>query len=212
MKYAVLFDLDGTLLDTLDDLADGVNYALKQFGYPLRTREEVRSFVGNGVGKLIARAVPEGAEAQPVLAVFREYYGAHCRVKTRPYDGIPEVLEAIREKYPVAIVSNKPDPAAKALCAFYFPGIYTLGETVDCPRKPAPDMVHKAMRELKVDACVYIGDSDVDVLTAKNAGAACISVLWGFQDEAQIAAAGGTRFCREPAALLEKIEELIHGQ
>ena len=200
------------MLDTLDDLADAVNYALAQFGYPQRTREEVRSFVGNGAGKLIARAVPQGAQAQPVLAVFREYYGAHCRVKTRPYDGILEALAAIREKYPVAIVSNKPDSAAKDLCAVYFPGIFALGETEDCPRKPAPDMVFKALGELKADACVYIGDSDVDVLTAKNAGAACVSVLWGFQDEAKIAAAGGSRFCRTPAALLDFIEEIIYGQ
>ena len=197
----ILFDLDGTLLDTLGDLADGVNYALKTHGYPERTLKEVRAFVGHGAANLIARSVPEGVDPKPVLETFQPYYKAHSLVKTCPYEGILSALEAIRAKYPVAIVSNKPDPAVKVLCARFFPGVYALGETPEIPRKPAPNMLHKAMADLGVDRCVYVGDSDVDVITAANAGAECASVLWGFRDEPEIRAAGGRHFCQEPAQL-----------
>ena len=121
MKTGILFDLDGTLLDTLADLADSVNHVLASFGYPQRTVEEVRQFVGNGAARLIAQAVPEGANPAPVLAAFRPYYSAHCQIKTMPYEGIPEALAALREHYPLAIVSNKPDAAVKTLCADIFP-------------------------------------------------------------------------------------------
>ena len=191
----ILFDLDGTLLDTLGDLADGVNYALGVHGYPERSLTEIRAFVGHGAANLIARSVPEGADPKPVLATFQPYYKAHSNIKTCPYAGIPEALAVIREKYPVAIVSNKPDPAVKLLAAEYFPGIYALGETPEIPRKPAPDMLRKAMADLGVDRCVYVGDSDVDVITAANVGADCASVLWGVRDEPEIRAAGGKYFC-----------------
>ena len=148
MKTGILFDLDGTLLDTLADLADSVNHILASFGYPQRTVEEVRQFVGNGAARLIAQAVPEGANPAPVLAAFQPYYSAHCQIKTKPYEGIPEALAALRERYPLAIVSNKPDAAVKTLCADIFPGIYARGESPDCPRKPAADMVYKAMASL----------------------------------------------------------------
>lgn len=210
MKTGILWDLDGTLLDTLEDLADAVNYSLDQFGYPERTLEEVRRFVGNGVQKLISRAVPEGADAAPVFDVFRPYYDAHCQVKTRPYKGIPEALAELGKKYPMAVVSNKPDSAVKLLCAQYFPSLYARGESADCPRKPAPDMVRKAMAELGVDRCIYVGDSEVDVLTAKNAGVPCLSVLWGFRDRAEIEAAGGTYFCESPGDLAQIIEKIIN--
>lgn len=141
MKTGILFDLDGTLLDTLADLADSVNHVLASFGYPQRTVEEVRQFVGNGAARLIAQAVPEGANPVPVLAAFQPYYSAHCQIKTKPYEGIPEALAALGERYPLAIVSNKPDAAVKTLCADIFPGIYARGESPDCPRKPAADMV-----------------------------------------------------------------------
>ena len=209
MKAGILWDLDGTLLDTLEDLKDGVNYALGQFGLPPRTLEEVRQFVGNGVGKLIERAVAGRAEEQAVLETFKAYYNAHCQVKTGPYAGILEALACLKEKYPMAIVSNKPDSAVKPLCDRYFPGIYALGEKADCPRKPAPDMVFKAMRDIGVDTCVYVGDSEVDVATAKNAGVKALSVLWGFRDRAVLEEAGGAHFCDHPAQLVEKIEELI---
>ena len=206
----ILFDLDGTLLDTLGDLADGVNYALRTHGYPERTLPEIRAFVGHGAANLIARSVPEGVDPKPVFATFQPYYKAHSNIKTCPYPGILEALEAIRAKYPVAIVSNKPDPAVKLLAAAFFPGIYALGETPEIPRKPAPDMLNKAMADLGVDRCVYVGDSDVDVITAAGVGADCASVLWGFRDEPEIRAAGGTYFCHsagELPALIEKMAE-----
>ena len=209
MKTGILFDLDGTLLDTLEDLKDGVNYALGTLGYPERTLEEVRRFVGNGARKLMELAVPEDADGEEAFRVFKPYYDSHCQVKTKPYAGIPVALEHLKEKYPIAIVSNKPDSAVKALCADYFPGIYALGEAAGCPRKPAPDMVFKAMDAIGVDSCIYVGDSEVDVLTAKNANVPCLSVLWGFRDRAEL---DNTHFCEEVTELVEKLEEMIHVQ
>ena len=212
MKTGILFDLDGTLLDTLQDLADATNFALRQFGYPERTVDEVRRFVGNGARRLIAQAVPAGADVEPVLETFRSYYNTHCRVKTKPYDGILEALEELGKRYPMAVVSNKPDSAVKPLCEEYFPGIYARGESADCPRKPAPDMVFKAMEAIGVERCIYVGDSEVDVATAKNAGVPCLSVLWGFRDREEIEAAGGIYFCKKTQELAEKLEEVINGK
>ena len=212
---AILFDLDGTLLDTLADLTDATNYALAQFGYPSRTLEEVRRAVGNGAWNQIRRCLPEGMETETVdrvLAVYKPYYTAHCRNKTKPYDGIGEVLEYLKTRYPVAIVSNKPDSAVKELCAQWFPGVYARGETPDCPRKPAPDMVFKAMKDMGAKNCIYIGDSEVDVLTAQNADVPCVCVLWGFRDKEDIPVSDHVRFCEETEKLIEIIEELIHGQ
>ena len=212
MKTGILWDLDGTLLDTLEDLADAVNFALRQFGYPERSIEEIRCFVGNGARRLIERSVPAGGDADAVFDTFRAYYDTHCRIKTRPYDGIMEALQKLGEKYPMAVVSNKPDSAVKPLCAEYFPGLYARGESTDCPRKPAPDMVFKAMEAIGVETCIYVGDSEVDVLTARNAGVPCLGVLWGFRDKAEIMDAGGSHFCEDTAKLVEKLEELINGQ
>ena len=215
MKTGILFDLDGTLLNTLEDLLDATNYALEVFGYPKRTLPELRRFVGNGAENQIRMSLPEGAspeEVQRVLKIYKPYYTEHCQVKTRPYDGILEALAVLKEKYPIAVVSNKPDAAVKALCAELFPGIFALGEAPDCPRKPAPDMVFKACRAIGADTCVYVGDSEVDVRTAKNAGVPCLSVLWGFRDREEIEAAGGEHFCEKPIDLIEKIEEIIHGK
>ena len=212
MDTAILFDLDGTLLNTLEDLADSTNAALAQLGYPPRTLEEVRRFVGNGALRLMEQAVPAGGDVQAAYNAFRVYYDAHSQIKTAPYPGILEALASIQQKHPVAIVSNKPDSAVKILCRQYFPGIYARGESPDCPRKPAPDMVYQAMQALGCDRCIYVGDSEVDVRTAKNAGVPCLSVLWGFRDKEQIEAAGGTVFCAAPGELPDKIEEMIHGQ
>ena len=215
MKTGILLDLDGTLLNTLEDLLDATNYALEVCGYLKRTLPELRRFVGNGAENQIRMSLPEGAspeEVQRVLKIYKPYYTEHCQVKTRPYDGIWESLAILKEKYPIAVVSNKPDAAVKTLCGQMFPGIFALGEAPDCPRKPAPDMVHKACRAIGVDTCVYVGDSEVDVRTAKNAGVPCLSVLWGFRDREDIEAAGGQYFCESPAQLTEKIEEIIHGQ
>ena len=211
----ILFDLDGTLLNTLDDLMDAVNHTMEVFGYPRHSREEVRRFVGNGAGRLLQLSVPQGRDWQAPLEEFQRFYKAHCRVKTAPYPGIPEALAALG-KFPIAIVSNKPDAAVKKLCAQYFPGIYAQGEHPGCPRKPSPDMVRIAMEHIGVDRCIYVGDSEVDVLTAHNAAVPCLSVLWGFRDRAEIQAAGESRFCETPAqmpAILEEMmKELDNGQ
>lgn len=204
----LLFDLDGTLLNTLEDLKDATNYALRVHGYPERTLAEVRRFVGNGALRLIHLCIPEGEDAAPVLDTYRAYYAAHCRIKTRPYEGIMEALRELGEKYPIAIVSNKPDNAVKELCGELFPGIYALGQRSDCPRKPAPDMVQKAMAAIGVDSCVYIGDSEVDILTAKNAGVPCISVTWGFRDEEELIVNGAEYLCRTPGDLTREIEKI----
>jgi len=204
----LLFDLDGTLLDTLEDLLDATNYALRAHGYPERTLPELRRFVGNGAHNQIRLSVPEGVDPLPVLKTYLGYYPSHCRIKTRPYDGIPEVLRELKERYPVAVVSNKPDEAVKELCADLFPGVYALGEAPGCPRKPAPEMVCKAMEAIGVDKCIYIGDSEVDILTAKNAGVPCISVTWGFRDEPDLLCAGATHLCRMPEELIPLIKRM----
>ena len=216
MKTGILFDLDGTLLDTLEDLWASTNFALESVGYPSRSLEEVRQFVGNGAGRLIARAVPEGGDPEETLRRFRAHYDAHCRVRTRPYPGILEALEAVREKYPVAIVSNKPDAAVKILSRDYFSGIFARGEDSDCPRKPAPDMVYQAMAAIGVERCIYVGDSEVDVLTAKNAGVPCLCVLWGFRDRQELVESGGEYFCETtadlPAAIGRICKEKMYGE
>lgn len=210
MKTAILFDLDGTLLDTLGDLHAATNHVLTQFGYPARTIEEVCRFVGNGAEQLLRLAVPAGVDHKPVLAAFQSWYAAHCDVLTAPYPGIPEVLAELGEEYPLAVVSNKPDRAVKELAKIYFPALYARGESTDCPRKPAPDMVFKAMEALGADRCIYIGDSDVDILTAKNAGVPCISVTWGFRGEEELRAAGGIHFCHTPSDLVQMIRDICH--
>lgn len=211
MKTAILFDLDGTLLDTLGDLHASTNAVLRSFGYPERTIDEVRRFVGNGARVLIQQAVPEGEDhrVDEVLAAFQSYYAAHCDILTRPYPGIPELLTALGEKYPLAVVSNKPDRAVKELAKIYFPALYARGESADCPRKPAPDMVYAAMKALDADRCVYVGDSEVDVLTAKNAGVPCIAVTWGFRDVDTLRAAGAENFCHTAADLPQMIETIL---
>ena len=213
MKTGILFDLDGTLLDTLEDLLSATNYALRSCGYPERTLPELRRFVGNGARNQMRLSLPEGTpegETDRLLEVYKPYYTDHCRIRTGPYPGIPGALEQLKGKYPMAIVSNKPDAAVKALCREYFPGIYALGEAPDCPRKPAPDMVRKAMEAIGADSCVYVGDSEVDILTARNAGVPCLSVLWGFRDPEDLKDADA--FCDDSARMAEKIEELIHGK
>ena len=212
MKTGILFDLDGTLLDTLEDLLDATNYALGVHGFPARTLPELRRFVGNGAYNQMRLSVPEGTspeKIQAVLDTYKPYYTDHCQIKTKPYDGILDALAILKAKYPIAIVSNKPDAAVKALCADYFPGLYALGETPDCPRKPEPDMVFKAMGAIGVEKCIYIGDSEVDVLTAKNAGVPCVSVLWGFRDRADMEAVGGNIFCQKTEDLSACIEKTI---
>ena len=209
MKIGILFDLDGTLLNTLEDLHDSTNHVMRQFGWPEHSIDAVRRFVGNGARRLFEQAVPGGGDVEASLAAFQSWYPDHCQIKTKAYDGIPEALEILKEKYPLAIVSNKPDLAVKVLCADYFPGIYARGESVDCPRKPAPDMVFKAMEAIGVETCIYVGDSEVDVLTARNAGVPYLSVLWGFRDKADMEEVGGNVFCENTADLVAKLEEMM---
>lgn len=211
MKVGLLWDLDGTLLDTLEDLKDATNHALACFGCPPRDLEEVRRFVGNGALRLIRLSLPgkeHDPDAEDVLNAFRTYYDAHCRDKTGPYPGILDALAVLGKHYPMAVVSNKPDSAVKLLCSDYFPGLSARGEGPDCPRKPAPDMVKKAMADLGVDTCIYIGDSEVDVATAKNAGVPCLSVLWGFRDRETLEKAGAVHFCVDPKDLPAAIAAL----
>ena len=192
MPYqTAVFDLDGTLLDTLEDLYRATNTALESHSLPRRSRDEVRLFVGNGVEMLIRRAVPAGTDEETTLAVladFKTTYAAICEDHTRPYDGILDMLRALREKgIRVAVVSNKFDAATKQLCQKYFGDLVevAIGERAGVRKKPAPDTVYEALKELGVTAegAVYIGDSDVDIQTARNCGMPCISVTWGLRDK-----------------------------
>lgn len=211
MKWGILFDLDGTLLNSLTDLTVGVNHGLAAFGLPPRTEPEIRSYLGNGARQLVALAMP-GKENDPpvedVLAAYRAYYKDHTRDFTKPYDGILEALEELKD-IPMAVVSNKPDRETVSLCKAFFPDLLARGERPECPRKPAPDMLYAVMKELGVDTCIYVGDSDVDVKTAHAAGVKCLSVLWGFRDEEDIRAAGATHFCRDPKAMPNILREMM---
>ena len=210
MKLGILFDLDGTLLDTLEDLYISINYVLEKLGYPARSRAEVRHFVGNGAYRLMEQAIPAGADVNEALEEFLTHYNSTCNDGfTAPYPGVPQMLAQLQKTYPVAVVSNKPDAAVKSLCEKYFPGIPALGVTDEIPRKPAPDMVYKTMEVLGVDRCIYVGDSEVDVLTAQNANVPCLSVLWGFRDKPEIEEVGGNTFCEKAADLPTTIESII---
>lgn len=186
----LIFDMDGTILDTLEDLTDAVNYALRKNALPERSIGEVKRFVGNGIRKLIERAVPDGCRAETVEAVFRdmmEYYPEHSAEKTRAYPGIAEAIAGMRSLgCRTAVVTNKADIAVAPLCERYFPGLFdiSVGERPGIRKKPEPDTVFEAMRGIGAsrDDSVYIGDSDVDAMTAQNAGLPCVLVGWGFRD------------------------------
>lgn len=197
MKYeAVLFDMDGTLLDTITDLYDGVNRSLARNGYPLRTMEEIRIFVGGGARQLLRRALPDTvgeAELDEITEEFRVWYGENSCVKTCPYPGVVAAVEALQKAgVKVAVVSNKPDVATKALAKQFFPTLPAFGQRDDIPQKPAPEMVWNALKELgvSVDKAVYVGDSEVDVDTARNAKMPLLAVCWGFRTRAELVAAG----------------------
>ncbi len=214
MKYnTVIFDLDGTLLDTLEDLADSVNHVLEEAGYPVRTLEEIRAFVGNGIRKLIERSVPEGTSVESIDSVhknFITYYGNHCMEKTRPYDGIMEMLKLLQKAgCKIAVVSNKADYAVQILCDKYFNNIFdaALGEQVGTPKKPAPDAVYKVLKTLNVSPsdAVYVGDSDVDIQTARNSNMDEIIVDWGFRDRAYLEEQGAKVLVSNPSELINLI-------
>ena len=210
MQYkAVIFDMDGTILDTLDDLADSVNHSLEMHGFPERKREEIRAFLGNGMVRLVHLSVPEGTPAEDEAAVLEEhkrYYPRHSADKTKAYEGIPELLKALKQKgLKTAVVSNKSDPNVKALVKKYFDGLFdvSIGSREGVPRKPAADLVDIALNELGVEKkdAVYIGDSDVDLATAQNSGLKMITVLWGFRDRDVLEKAGAEVFADTAAEL-----------
>ncbi|MBQ8464272.1 MAG: HAD-IA family hydrolase [Prevotella sp.] len=207
-----IFDLDGTLLDTLDDLMAAVNHALRQYGMPEHSRDEIRRFVGNGVRLLMVRAIPDGdrnPQFDQVFKTFREYYMEHSLDTTRPYDGIPELLAELRARgCRTAVVSNKFYAATQELCRHFFPDTIEVAigehEAEGIRKKPAPDTVYEALRQLGAEreGAVYVGDSDVDLQTARNAGLPCVSVLWGFRDRDFLIANGATTFVAAPKEIL----------
>ncbi len=209
MYQTAIFDLDGTLLDTIGDLAEATNHALAAFGLPLRTLEQTRASVGNGIRKLIERSVPEGSPVELVDKVtdeFKAFYADNCANLTKPYDGILEMLANLRAAgVRCAISSNKGDFAVQTLARQYFDGLVDLavGERAGVPRKPSPESIHAIMEELGADpaSTVYVGDSDVDIQTAANSGLACISVSWGFRGVDVLLESGATTIVDDAAAL-----------
>lgn len=221
---AVVFDLDGTLLDTIEDLADATNAALKMNGMPERSVDEVRRFVGNGVANLILRAMPGGKvtdtmetsqvpyEHAKVLKCFKEYYGKHCEDKTKPYEGILSLLQKLKEMgIGIAVVSNKSDFAVKKLMPAYFGDLIDVASGEDeahgIGKKPAPEMVFAALEQIGVDPseAIYVGDSDVDIATAKNAGMPCVSVTWGFRSREFLIEHGASVMIDKPGEVLDYV-------
>ena len=213
MSYQTyIFDLDGSLLDTLGDSAASVNYAMRTHGMPEHSVDEVCRFVGNGVRRLMERAVPGGAahpEFEAAFATFRRHYMEHSLDTTRPYEGIPEMLQELKRRgRHTAVVSNKFDAATKELCRHFFPDTIDVAvgehEAEGIRKKPAPDTVLQALSQLGVgqEGAVYVGDSDVDIQTARNSGLPCISVLWGFRDREFLLAHGAETFVSQPSELL----------
>ncbi len=217
MKKAVLFDLDGTLLDTLEDLTDSTNFALRRLNYPIKTKSQIRSFVGNGVAKLIQRALPPDVsrnDYELCLEIFKTHYQKNMFNKTKPYDGIIELLQNLKsQNILVAIISNKFDFAVKNLCKIYFKDLYEIAlgenEAKGIKKKPSPDLVLKVleMYNLNKDKAVYVGDSEVDIQTAQNAKIDCVSVLWGFKDKKFLLKNGAKNFANYPNDILNFLDD-----
>ena len=215
MITTVIFDMDGTVLNTLDDLAASVNYVLGKFGMPAHCTEDYRLYFGSGIRYALQCAVPEGTKEKTIdqmLPVFKEHYNAHCLDRTGPYEGIPELMRCLRKQgYKLAIVSNKIDTAVKELNAKFFRDYVdvAIGEREGIRRKPAPDTVIQALAELKSakNEAVYVGDSEVDLQTAANAGLPCITVLWGFREKDFLAEQGATVFANTPQDIFDLLKE-----
>lgn len=209
----VIFDLDGTLLNTIEDIANSVNYVLLECGFYFKSTKEVQESVGNGLRKLMERILPEGCDEDTIdraVELFKSHYTGGMSNSTKPYDGIIEVLKDLKSRgLKVAVISNKFDSAVKELCDKYFSGLIdiALGQTDNVNEKPAPDMVYKVMNELEVteDNCVYIGDSEVDIQTANNAGIPCLSVTWGYKDIDFLYENGASTLVYTPSEILELI-------
>lgn len=214
MKKMLIFDMDGTILYTLEDLMNSTNYALLEYGYPVRTLDEIRHFVGNGIHKLVERAVPEGTPKDRIEDVFEtleKHYKIHCMDTTKPYDGIIDLLKKLREKgFQTAVVSNKVDFAVQDLVDDFFRGLFdiAIGEREGVRKKPAPDSVYEVMKafHLAKEDVVYIGDSDVDFETAKNAGVDYILVEWGFRDRSFLESLGASVFAKKPEDILNLVQ------
>lgn len=215
MYDTVIFDLDGTLMDTLDDLTDSVNHVLVQNGYPARTREHVRRIVGNGLKQTLQLCMPEDSpetEIERLLPQLVSYYSAHCQVKTKPYEGVMDCLKTLSEQgYRLAIVSNKTDEAVKTLNRQYFQEYVkvAIGERAGIRKKPEPDTVYQALAELRSEKekAVYVGDSEVDKKTADNAGVPCISVDWGFRDREELERLMPARLISHPMEIPALLKE-----
>lgn len=210
MAYKLaIFDLDGTLLDTLEDLKDSVNFALTKSGFPPRNLDEIRSFIGSGARHLCTCALPNDASDETITKVmsdFQEHYKENGENATRPYDGICEMLSAFKKAgVKTAVLSNKPNHAVIPLCEHYFPALidFAAGEIAGIPRKPAPDGVLRILEHfgVKKSEAVFIGDADTDVITAKNAGLDAIAVTWGFRDVECLKKAGATVFANSTEEL-----------
>ncbi len=214
MKFdTVIFDLDGTILYTLEDLTDSVNAVLSREGYPLRDMEEVKAFIGDGYRMLLWRALPEGTPEEEVdrcIDFFREVYYSNIANKTRPYDGILELFGELKKRgIRIGVVSNKMDEATKEACGHYFPGSIdvAIGDSPERKRKPAPDNVYEALRQLGSEkrTTIFVGDSDVDVQTAKNAGLICVGVTWGYRSREVLIREGADFIIDKPEELLELV-------
>lgn len=214
MYKLIAFDLDGTILDTLGDLENSINHILDEYGFPRRTLDEVRCFVGNGVLKLVERSVPENTSREIILEIFRkfkEFYLSHLNIKSVPYEGVTELLIELRKRgYKIAVVSNKIHPAVVQLCREYFPGLidFSLGEDPIRPKKPHPAMLEYAIEKMKVtkEETLYIGDSEVDIETALNTGVNYISVDWGFKTHEFLVQHNSQNIVSTVKELLEKID------
>ena len=215
MIKAVIFDLDGTLTDTLDDLKDSMNFVLSEFGYPVRTKAEIRSFIGNGLGMLAKRALPEACDENTVRKVtvrLKEYYALHSRIKTKPYDGIYECLDEIKQRgIKCAVLTNKLESAAKELCDDFFSGYFdaVCGDNGKDKLKPAPDGIFRIAEQfdMKKEELLYIGDSEVDAETAINASVKSIGVLWGFRDKDILEKCGFDEIAQEVWDIIDIIEK-----
>lgn len=212
MAKTIIFDLDGTILNTLDDLCDSVNYALGYYDYPLRSIDEVKSFVGDGIGNLISRSIPSNEDSLKVLEVFKKHYQKHSKDKTTPYHGIIETIVAFRKKgYTIACITNKSDKLAQNIVNFYFDNLfdYVIGERPNVKRKPCKEVFETfiSLKKIKRKECIYIGDSDVDIEFGKNCGIRTILVSYGFREKDFLVASGAKEIVDSPKELLEVIEK-----
>ncbi len=217
MNKMVIFDLDGTLLDTLEDLCDSVNYSLRANNFPERSLDEVRAFVGNGIRLLIERSVPENTSSKltdKTFECFKAYYEQHCNDKTHAYPGVMDMLTSLKHKgYKLAVISNKAQYAVTKLCDLYFKNMLddAIGAVEQVPKKPAPDSIYSCAKRHNIDLknIIYVGDSDVDILTANNANVNGIAVTWGFREKEILLKYGAKQLADNTGELLQMITNIF---